>query len=317
MKIIIRADANSHIGMGHFSRCRILCEALNAAGAECQLVALRNRVTETYADIDTVVLIDTESEFFAMTDVGLCIVDTYEYSEAYYRKIMSDRICMIDDIEFCMPTSVDAVINFQCYAMETDYVAGKSFCGPTYYPMRKEFFTVAAESNKENIFICMGGSDPEGQTKRLGRLLIDHTERDIDMVFGLAYDDADTVNEFLKNDRVNVHIGPKNISTIMSGCQFAVSGAGGMLYELAFLGVPSMAVVLADNQQRIAKSFNEKGISINLGDHKQMTDADVLSAIAVMNDDTKRREMVLRAQAVIDGKGAERLSRDILEWMTS
>lgn len=164
----------------------------------------------------------------------------------------------------------------------------------------------------------MGGSDPEGQTKRLGNLLLWSTDRQIEVVFfGPAYNDVDTINNFRQNKRFNVHVAPDNIPAIMSKCSYAVSGAGGMLYELAFLGVPAVAVVLAENQNLIAKAFEDMAISINLGYYKQFSNEHFFCETISMLDSDKHsiEQMSEKCIKIIDGKGVDRLVSDIIKWV--
>lgn len=316
MKVIIRADGNPEIGIGHINRCAVLADAFVRKGIECRLICMDNLSARSFlAQKAYAVFISDEDEFYSSSEADVCIVDKYDYSGDYYKNIKSDVILIYDDVKFEAPAGVKGVINHQVYASQSDYSV-RSFCGLQYYTVREEFHSVSRKKNAENIFLCMGGSDPEGQTKRLGSLLKNITKRKIDVIFGPGYLDWETRELFGSDPAFNAYNAPANLAEIMSECIAAVSGAGGMLYELAAVGVPAAAVVLSDDQKTAAGSFAEKGLCINCGHFTNMTDESFTESFKLLESDNKLLDQMSRkCRMLIDGGGADRLVSDIIQWV--
>jgi RimJ/RimL family protein N-acetyltransferase len=99
---------------------------------------------------------------------------------------------------------------------------------------------------------------------------------------------------------------------MMAWADLAVCGAGSILWEAALLGLPSVALTMADNQRPIARSLAERGAAISLGIARQVTAAELASAIAqVSRDAPMRRAMSQAGRRAIDGHGARRVVREI------
>ena len=67
-------------------------------------------------------------------------------------------------------------------------------------------------------------------------------------------------------------------------------------------------VVLADNQRAVAAQLEQAQMSVNLGWHTEMTPSRILAKLApLMDAPTVRAAMSARGQALIDGRGSERV----------
>jgi UDP-2,4-diacetamido-2,4,6-trideoxy-beta-L-altropyranose hydrolase len=87
-----------------------------------------------------------------------------------------------------------------------------------------------------------------------------------------------------------------------------VSGAGGTARELARVGTPQVAIVLAENQRPAGRELGEHGVAVDAGWHADVT-ADRLAATidALARDPARRTELSRRGRELIDGRGALRV----------
>jgi len=97
----------------------------------------------------------------------------------------------------------------------------------------------------------------------------------------------------------------------------AIGGAGTTSWEMCFLGLPGLGVVLADNQQGVADELSKQGILVNLGRSSELAQSTVATELRrLAGSPSARREMSVRGRALVDGRGAERvvsaLNRDSL-----
>lgn len=180
--VVIRADANSKIGMGHVMRCLSVADALLKRGEEVLFVTADDtpvplltkkgvpyRVLHTdYADMEAElpelweVLRElpqgAESPEAALAQKNTSIlVDSYYVTEKYLAALKK-RITTIymDDI-YAFSYPVDMLINYNIYGEEMGYEKDAAFAdtklllGTEYVPLREEFSAGAgyAQSRKE------------------------------------------------------------------------------------------------------------------------------------------------------------------------
>ncbi len=94
----------------------------------------------------------------------------------------------------------------------------------------------------------------------------------------------------------------------MTGADIAISAGGSTCWELAFLGLPALFIVTADNQRGIAQGLGEAGAAVNLGWAGDLEPARLSQALTtLLYDRTQREEMSLRARQMVDGLGANRV----------
>jgi len=67
------------------------------------------------------------------------------------------------------------------------------------------------------------------------------------------------------------------MSDLMAWADVAISGGGSTCWELAFMGLPSIFLIAAENQRVNAHVLELKGIGINLGWHMDIT-VDMITA---------------------------------------
>ena len=92
----------------------------------------------------------------------------------------------------------------------------------------------------------------------------------------------------------------------------ALSASGSTCWELAFMGVPTVIIVTADNQRAIAERLDAAGVAESLGWHADVEELEIADACAALRGNhARRREMSEKGRLLVDGRGAERAA-DIL-----
>ena len=95
---------------------------------------------------------------------------------------------------------------------------------------------------------------------------------------------------------------------LMARADLAVSAGGSTCWEMAYMGLPNLVLVLADNQRPIAERLAAAGVSLNLGDARRLDPADLAAALDdLVRDRARRRAMAAAGRTLIDGRGAERV----------
>ena len=189
--------------------------------------------------------------------------------------------------------------------------------GPRYALLRPEFAMLRDESLRRRhspqlrrILITMGGVDKDDATGTMLDLLsacgsIEGVE--LDVVMGRNSPWLDLVRDKAKRMPWPTHVtvDAPDMARRMVEADLAIGAAGSTSWERCALGLPTLMVVLAENQQRIAEALASVGACVLLGR------IDEIGRLPWLCDEC-RDPSVLRglseaSAAVADGRGAERL----------
>ena len=185
--------------------------------------------------------------------------------------------------------------------------------------MRKDFWDIPKlkiNDSIENILITMGGNDLRNLTPKLLELLnknfSDVTKK---IIITNSFDNVTEI-ESLKNDSVELIYSPDSseIINIMSSSDLAISASGQTLYELACIGVPTIAIGIIGNQKNNIKNWINQGFIEYAGcwNDKNLL-GNILDKINYLkNKDVRHDKRLLGIQAV-DGKGSLNTVKNILK----
>ena len=95
---------------------------------------------------------------------------------------------------------------------------------------------------------------------------------------------------------------------IMSQADLAITAGGTTLWELAFMGVPILAIILSKDQQLSVERLHSCKAGINAGWYSDL-DHETLSTLisSLLGDWCWRAELSQCAQNLVDGQGANRV----------
>ena len=106
-----------------------------------------------------------------------------------------------------------------------------------------------------------------------------------------------------------------DMAGLMRACDLAVSAAGTTLYELCAAGVPSVSFTMADNQLPCSREMERFAGIPCAGDVRSTPDliGRLLSLLFSLAENPQKRSALSRSMhAAIDGKGSERIARELL-----
>ena len=104
---------------------------------------------------------------------------------------------------------------------------------------------------------------------------------------------------------------PLKMSELMLRPDLAVTAGGSTCYETACMGLPSIAVAVADNQRPLTDKLNELGVLICIGSAEAVERKLAPEVAALLGDRERRANMSRRGRELIDGCGALRIARKI------
>ena len=134
----------------------------------------------------------------------------------------------------------------QIKAGEKYYICGKTF---TYYE------PIKIKEKVERIFIAFGGADPQNYSDRLLNIISkpEYKAYHFVVVLGRAKHNVEQLLEYNKYENIEVLYDVSNMPELMTSCDIAFTSRGRTGYELALLGIPSIA--MAQNQREEKHGF--------------------------------------------------------------
>jgi UDP-2,4-diacetamido-2,4,6-trideoxy-beta-L-altropyranose hydrolase len=286
--LLIRADASPEIGTGHVMRCLALAEAWQDNGGEilfvsaCCAPAIEDRLKKegmpvlhipqkagTSGDADETALLAHEQ------GVDWIVVDGYHFGAEYQKEIKDAgfSLLFIDDYGHADHYYADIVLNQNIYADMSFYKNYEQYTrfllGTKYVLLRREFLKYSGwcrdiPNVARKILVTLGGSDPDNVTlKIIDALRTAELEGlEVKVVVGGANPHFDLIHETVKDlSNFTLIKNADNMPELMAWADVAISAGGSTCWELAFMGLPSIVIPIAENQKPIAKELKSKNIA--------------------------------------------------------
>lgn len=166
-------------------------------------------------------------------------------------------------------------------------------------------------ATQPDIFINLGGVDQNNITLNiLQSLATSHSgSLNASVMMGQSAPHTDAVQSFAQNApfACEVQVNAQNMAERMARADWAIGAAGSSAWERCALGLPTLLLVLADNQRSIAAALHNAGAAL------AFNPADI--GCAAWQDALNRfrqteylAQMAHRAAALCDGKGAIRVA---------
>ena len=170
----------------------------------------------------------------------------------------------------------------------------------------------AKDLSGKRLLITLGGADPDNMTQRVIEALA-HGDRDtlevrVVVGGGCAHHDAIERAVNRAGARFRLLRDVTRMSELMAWADVAVTGGGTTCWELAFMGVPMVILILADNQVFVAEGLAREGAAITAGWGRDLDPAQFGATVdMVLDDEAQCRAMAERGRALVDGMGAKRV----------
>lgn len=324
---IIRTDAGPGIGGGHVVRCIALAEELHALGWQVIIAATKETFEATGMLIPDWLqgyVLSSESIDFAFQlcqvnpdGCDLLIIDQYNIC-AEYEKIFRNwakRIFIIDDL-VNRNHECDFLLDQTFGRKSSDYTKFVSkncqiLAGSEYALIRKSyskvrFFHKREGEKKNKIVVSMGFSDPNGYSIfALDALNSVNLDLEVEVIIGSC---SPYLKEILHHSRrsknVSVHVDCNDTANLLSSSSLCIGAMGVSSLERCCLGLPTLAVMLADNQKDNMLALTNRG-AVELFDITSI-DSAAAQITNIITNDNKLKIMKTRAFSICDGLGAAR-----------
>jgi UDP-2,4-diacetamido-2,4,6-trideoxy-beta-L-altropyranose hydrolase len=334
-RILAFPDCGPRIGGGHVMRCLTLARALADKGCTVALAAnpAAQGVLEAFGPRDMTVypvsddLAEAAQHAADWADAfkaDWVLLDHYRLSPAQEAELKgARRLAVLDDLAD-RHRPADLVIN-PGYGGSTGAYAGlvpdgaRVLVGPEYALVRSEFAAHRDQAlarrreggHLKHVLISLGLTDVEGITARVVKALKPHLPGLIlDVALGDQACSLPYLREAAKTDcALRLHVDSHAMAELMSQADLAVGAGGGSVWERATLGLPSVTVILADNQRPMAKAMEQVGLTLAVDALAQDFEAQLVAAVKRVVEDAALRRWLAEAPChACDGRGAERVA---------
>ena len=337
--LLIRADANARMGTGHLMRCLALAQGWKARGGQatfitaCESDGLRQRLSDegfqvialeqSYPEPDDWEIM---SQVLAEYRGGWIVLDGYHFDPAYQRQIkeVGHRLLVIDDMAHLDHYYADIILNQNLHAERLNYSCEpytQLLLGTQYVLLRREFLKWQGWKREipkvaHKVLVTLGGGDPDNVTLKVIRAInkLKLEDLEVKVVIGPSNPHTASLKEAVDHSPFAIHLLPtgKNMAELMACADVAVSAGGSTCWEMAFMGLPNVVLVLAENQQDIAAGLGTAGVAFNLGWYTEASIAQVANTLGgLLRDGGSRRQMSQRGRELVDGLGVERVAESL------
>ena len=335
MCLYVRADADRKQGIGHIMRCLALgqawqdqkgtltfishCESerlkQRIQGEACNYISLETMHPEP-ADLESVLSMLNKK---ADKHKDWVVLDGYHFTPDYQKAICEAdmRLLVIDDMNHLPRYHADIILNQNSHAQELTYNCDEDtilLLGTSYVFLRREFIKYRnikrmIPKYARKILLSFGGADSDNVTLKVVQALrlLCELQMDITIVVGPAYAYKDILDDVLNSSGLTYHllINPPNMVELMAAADLAITAGGGTYWELAFMGVPCLMFILAENQQPVAEELAKLEMVSNLGWYHLLSNAEIATAIhSLALSEAARKNMSRQGQSLISGEGA-------------
>lgn len=277
-KLIFRADGNAQIGMGHVMRCLALAQMLNSpfrfaiVRPAPEVVRL---IEEANGSVVPLASNDIGEFLTALTPDDVAILDGYGFDETYQRAVRerAKALVFIDDLTTGRQVA-DVVINHAGGTTEADYNAEpytQFYLGPHYALLRPEFLRPEGFGPPPvdgPIFINMGGADLNNHSATVLEVIrqVDPA-LPVDLVLGPFHPNRATIEAFrdqLPDLTILQNLSAVQMVSELQRCSLAITACSTIAYEVCAVNRPLIAVVTAENQDRLAQFLSDERLALSV-----------------------------------------------------
>jgi len=340
-KLLIRADANAAIVTGHIMRMIALAQAWRKIGGEAVFICaratsdLRKKIEDIGSSIEKInVVPGSQNDLEATCDLIArhaagsatvpIVLDGYHFGAGFQHVLKANgrRVLVVDDYGHADFYHADFVLNQNISAREEMYSRRESgtrlLLGPKFALLRSEFSNLSDREPRipdeaSRVLVTLGGVDFGNATKKV-----------IDAFAGSSFEVKVAVggsNPHLQSLRqaaadattggttVELVVNSFDMPALMGWADMAIAAGGSTCYELAFVGLPTLLMVLADNQEQNARELERQGFGGCLGWDTEFEPRSFRAAAEQLaGDRCLRASFASHGRAIVDGLGASRVA---------
>lgn len=253
------------------------------------------------------------------------IVDHYALDKAWELTISQvvERIMVIDDLAN-RQHECDLLLDQNLGRSDSDYqplipVRSQRLYGPQYALLRSEFSQqrkISLAKRKSglchSVLINMGGIDKDNITGQVLDALMHSSlpsSCQINVVMGASAPHIEQVKQSAAQLpwTTNVLVGVSDMARLMAESDLAIGAAGSTAWERCVVGLPTIMIVIAENQQVIAKQLEEIKACLVIWQPQQISSNLPVLLTKVISDKNILAQLSQLCADITDGMGVHKV----------
>jgi UDP-2,4-diacetamido-2,4,6-trideoxy-beta-L-altropyranose hydrolase len=323
-RILFVVDAGPEVGGGHVMRSLTLAQALESRGAMPVFLGppAMAPVMDGFApDMPRLAAADLVEAARSQAFEAVAI-DHYALAASEHAAISQGRPTLVIDDLADRPLAADLVLDAGPARKAVDYLglapeSARLLLGPAFAPVRPEFAALRATALAwrgepvQRILVSLGLTDLDAITSRLvERIRPRATDIGLDIVLGADAPSLPGLSKVARRDsRLLLHVATPHMARLTAEADIAVGAPGSSTWERCVLGLPSITVILAENQRPAAKALADREAALVLDLADTGFEAAFDHALwRLLRDADLRRRMAANSATLCDGEGAGRVA---------
>lgn len=312
--ILVLTEAGSDVGYGHLSRCVAVAQNLPYASE----ILVHPDPGFSQENVEVFPWRGDLSGMISYIDrrgIDALLIDSYLADISVYQalKDVVGYVAVFDDFDR-ISYPVDLVINPSIKGPQYLEQIPEVVSGCDWVILRREIIDhdkKRKHSDLKHVVLTFGGADKAGLLKRLLPLMLG-LDLDVSVVAG-SDAKAQEFEPFVDH-RLHVYgrLEADNLANLFVSADLTISAGGQTLNELAYLGVPFLAIESGVDQFWNISAFVKQNVT---PEHFKADDPhleqNLLNVFASLKESAVRAAMVERGIGLIDGGGAARIAKII------
>jgi spore coat polysaccharide biosynthesis predicted glycosyltransferase SpsG len=321
-QVFIVTEGGEQTGFGHLARCQSLYQAFAEININPTLLVNGDQSAADFCRDQPLRLMpwhNDQTELWRTIGKGdMVILDSLLAPEALFAQLAENiKVPVFLDDFIRRDHKKGLVIDWTVLADRKFYLKRHPhvvyLLGSHYTALRQDFWDTPTRPTTKtisNILVTFGGSDAANMTPRILRLLGQRYPKvTTKVVIGPGYSNLDEITQTMRPCHFIVNRpNAGQMKELMYHTDLAIAAGGQTLYELARMGVPTIALMVVDNQRDDISGWAEAGFIQYAGTPDDCTVEDKISnALDKLADYNTRLRCARLGQRYIDGKGARRI----------
>lgn len=339
-RILFYPSGDPKAGYGHVTRCSALADELAAGGREtvfaCRagygptleyITGLGQKVLKLDSTGPATNDLTATARLVGDEKFAWLVADTYDIDGAWLAsaKSIADKVAVIDDLAdryFDCDVLINQNLGFdEAYEVLVPPATVK-LIGPKYALLRRPFIEARADGPQRDgrlarILIFMGGDDGSDYTSQAVRAAAGlEAEVELDVVVGPNYSYVGDLHALLDEISTPATLyhgaSAEEMADLMVRADLCIGAAGSTSWERCCLGLPSILLVIADNQRSVGDQLEALGAAISIYPNGESLEVAIAKVLDDLFDDAERLiEMSAKAASLVDGQGTERVALEL------
>jgi UDP-2,4-diacetamido-2,4,6-trideoxy-beta-L-altropyranose hydrolase len=330
-RILFFADAGQAVGGGHVMRCLTLAGALARRGAVCGFIETpaSSAILDVFAgpDVERIGVSGETPEAIAGAahrwGAAAVVVDHYGFDLAQEARLRAAAgpLMVLDDLR--RHHDCDLLLDSNIGRTAADYPGLDTLTGPSFALVRSAFaerrrVALARRGLDEppkRLLVSMGLTDLGAVTARIVEALAPELrEARLDVVVGHAAPSLARLAALTARDaRIRLHVDVDDMAALTAEADLAIGAGGSSTWERCCLGLPTLLVILAENQRPNAEALAAAGAALTLEAGDERFEDHLRASLRRLREDADlRRRMSQAAAGLCDGQGADQVALRLL-----